>query len=153
MEASGGNWWSDACTFPPGGDPMTPLEAALLGVVQGLTEFLPVSSSGHLVLVQSLLGVQSEGITFEVFAHFGTLLALLLVYRQEVGRLLRGAAALASWGRRRPRTVAAREDVRLLGLLALASAPAAVAGLWLEPRIDALFSSVRLVGWMLLATG
>lgn len=132
---------------------MTPLEAALLGVVQGLTEFLPVSSSGHLVLVQSLLGVQSEGITFEVFAHFGTLLALLLVYRQEVGRLLRGAAALASWGRRRPRTVAAREDVRLLGLLALASAPAAVAGLWLEPRIDALFSSVRLVGWMLLATG
>ncbi|BAS28378.1 undecaprenyl-diphosphate phosphatase [Limnochorda pilosa] len=132
---------------------MTPLDAALLGVVQGLTEFLPVSSSGHLVLAQALLGVHDQGITFEVFAHFGTLLALLVVYRREVVRLLRGAGALPAWAAGRLNGTTAREDLRLLGLVALATVPAGVAGLWLEPRIEGLFGSVRLVGWMLLATG
>jgi len=75
---------------------MSLLDALILGVVQGLTEFLPVSSSGHLVLVQALLGVQPDGITFEVFAHVGTLLALLVAYRSTVLRLIRGVWAFPS---------------------------------------------------------
>lgn len=132
---------------------MTLLDALILGVVQGLTEFLPVSSSGHLVLVQSLLGVQPDGITFEVFAHVGTLLALVVVYRAAVGRLIRGALALPGWVLGRPLVPQAQEDLRLLGLLILASVPAGLAGLLLKPYIDAVFGSVELVGWMLLLTG
>lgn len=68
---------------------MTWWEAVLLGLIQGLTEFLPVSSSGHLVLGQYLLGVDEPDITFEVFAHFGTVLSILTVYRARILTLLR----------------------------------------------------------------
>jgi len=66
---------------------MTWWEALLLGLVQGLTEFIPVSSSGHLVLGQYLLGLGAEqaDVTFEVFVHFGTVLSILTVYGNEVG--------------------------------------------------------------------
>ena len=67
---------------------MTHLEAILLGLVQGLTEFLPVSSSGHLVLGKHLLGIDSPGASFEIYAHFGTLLAILVHYRREVGAMI-----------------------------------------------------------------
>ena len=128
-------------------------DALILGVVQGLTEFLPVSSSGHLVLAQSLLGVRSEGVTFEVFAHMGTLLALLVAYREAVARLIRGVLVLPGWVAGRGLAPQSRQDVRLLGLLLLASVPAGLAGLLLKPYVDALFGSVALVGWMLLLTG
>lgn len=132
---------------------MSLLDALILGVVQGLTEFLPVSSSGHLVLVQALLGVQPDGITFEVFAHVGTLLALLVAYRSTVLRLIRGVWALPQLSRGGPRDRETADDLRLLGLLLLASVPAGLAGILLKPQIDRLFGSVELVGWMLLLTG
>lgn len=132
---------------------MSLLDALILGVVQGLTEFLPVSSSGHLVLVQVLLGVQPDGITFEVFAHVGTLLALLVAYRSTVLRLIRGVWALPQLSRGGPRDRETADDLRLLGLLLLASVPAGLAGILLKPQIDRLFGSVELVGWMLLLTG
>jgi len=132
---------------------MTLLDALILGVVQGLTEFLPVSSSGHLVLAQSLLGVESGGITFEVFAHMGTLLALLVAYREAVARLIRGVLVLPGWVAGRRLAPQSDGDLRLLGLLLLASVPAGLAGLLLKPYVDALFGSVTLVGWMLLLTG
>ena len=58
---------------------MTYLKAVLLGIVQGLTEFLPVSSSGHLVLAKAILGIEESGIALEIFVHFGTLLAVVTV--------------------------------------------------------------------------
>ena len=67
---------------------MSAFEAVLLGLVQGLTEFLPVSSSGHLVLAKTLLGVPGGGITFEVMVHFGTFLAIVTVFRREIGKLI-----------------------------------------------------------------
>lgn len=60
-------------------------EALILGLLQGLTEFLPVSSSGHLVLGQYVLGLNPGGVTFEVFVHFGTVLSILTVYREAGG--------------------------------------------------------------------
>ena len=64
-------------------------EAIILGIIQGLTEFLPVSSSGHLVIFQDILGVQEAGITFEVMLHFGTLLSVIWVFGRDIIRLAR----------------------------------------------------------------
>ena len=70
---------------------MSGLEAIWLGLVQGLTEFFPVSSSGHLVLFQSLIGVGSEGgLLFEIGVHVATLFAILAYYRQRIAELIRG---------------------------------------------------------------
>ena len=71
---------------------MSEIEAIILGLIQGLTEFLPVSSSGHLVLGQYVLGLEaSEDVTFEVFTHFGTAMSILTIYRKEVLELIRSA--------------------------------------------------------------
>ena len=69
---------------------MTFLEAILLGILQGLTEFLPVSSSGHLVLAQQFLGLKEPLVFFDVMLHVGTLAAVLVAYREAIGRLLIG---------------------------------------------------------------
>ena len=69
---------------------MTFLEAILLGILQGLTEFLPVSSSGHLVLAQQFLGLKEPLVFFDVMLHVGTLAAVLVAYRDAIGRLAIG---------------------------------------------------------------
>lgn len=65
------------------------IEAIVLGIVQGLTEFIPVSSSGHLVLFSKILGFKSQGISFEIFLHFATLLAVVAVFRNDIVRMLK----------------------------------------------------------------
>ena len=105
--------------------------AAALGAVQGLTEFLPVSSSGHLVLAERVLGVARPGLALEAGLHLGTLAAVVFAYRRD---LWRGAAAW--WPQ-----------------LLVATAPAAAAGLALGPLLERLFGSVPAVGAALAATG
>lgn len=73
---------------------MTWWEAVILGVVQGLTEFFPVSSSGHLVIGEELLGLTISGLLFDVAVHLATLVSVLIVYRARVGQLVRGAIGL-----------------------------------------------------------
>jgi undecaprenyl-diphosphatase len=133
--------------------------ALALGVLQGLTEFLPVSSSGHLAVAERLLAWPRPGLSLEVALHAGTLAALLAAYPGEVLRLLRGALWLAACAGRRVRGAAgdasrtwssgSQDGARLLGQLALASAPAAAAGLLAAPWIDRLFASYAAValGW------
>lgn len=120
---------------------MSALEALLLGVVQGLTEFLPVSSSGHLVLAQALLGIQSSGIVFEILLHGATLLAVLVFYR---ARLLALGAGLL---RREP------EAWTYTGKLALATVPAVLLTLALRETLEAQFDRPVTAGLGLLATG
>jgi len=120
---------------------MTVLSAAILGVVQGLTEFLPVSSSGHLVLAGALLGVPEGSLSFDIMVHLGTLTAVLAVYRADIARLIAGIAA-----RRRP-------DLVLAGLLVLGSIPAGIAGFLLADGVESLFDSPAVVSAMLLVTG
>lgn len=75
---------------------MSVLEAILLGIVQGITEFLPVSSSGHLAIFQNLLGIETEGgVFFDVLLHIGTLVALFMAFRKDVSRLLLEACRIA----------------------------------------------------------
>ncbi len=120
---------------------MSVLEAILLGVVQGLTEFLPVSSSGHLVLGQALLGIDLPGVTFEVTVHLATLCAVLWVYRRRVGSLAAGAlrGRRADWG--------------YIALLALASVPAGLAGVLLKDWFEVAFGRPVMAAAALLVTG
>lgn len=121
---------------------MSPLEALILGIVQGLTEFLPVSSSGHLVLGGKLLGVNSPGAGFEVLAHAGTLLAILIWYRRDLLDMIVSVV-----------TIRRDEHFRLALLVILGSIPAAVIGLGFGHRIEALFDDPILAAAMLMVTG
>lgn len=120
---------------------MSPWQAAILGVVQGLTEFFPVSSSAHLVLAQSLLGVQPPGVALETAVHVATLVAVLWVYRGRVGELAVGVA-------RRE-----RDALRYVGLLAVASIPAGVAGLTGRSFFEATFERPTLAAALLIVSG
>ncbi len=106
------------------------LEDIVLGVVQGLTEFLPISSSGHLVVVPAVLGWDKPSLTFDLVLHLGTLLAVLFSFRRDLLGLLVGLFG----GGPDPRA-----DRRMIGLLALGSVPAGVAGLALGNEFESLF--------------
>ncbi len=120
------------------------LQAAILGLVQGITEFLPVSSSGHLVLAQNLLGLHEPELLFDVAVHVGTLFAVLTVFRLDIISMFRGLWADDSY---------ARQGRRLLLLVAAGSVPTALIGLVFKDTFEALFSSVAAVGLALIFTG
>ncbi len=129
---------------------MNPLIAVvILALVQGLTEFLPISSSGHLVLTQALLGVESEGVALEIVLHVGTLLAVVLYYRNDLMELIREGLRFVG-GRR---DEASTKAMRMIGLLVLGTIPAAVAGVLLEDRIESAFQDPRFTCGGLLVTG
>ena len=113
----------------------------LLGLVQGLTEFLPVSSSGHLVLTERLLGVDSPGVLLEAMLHWGTLAAILIVFRKDIVRLLH---SLRGKGQ-----IEQRKEV---GLLIIGTVPVVAVGLLLQKTIQSAFSSLLGVGLGLLIT-
>ena len=110
------------------------LSAALLGLVQGLTEFLPVSSSGHLVLFQQFLEAPQEDLLFDLILHLGTLVPVVLVFRRDLVDM-----ATAPFRERGP--LPQRPATRLLGLLILASIPTAIIGLVFQDQFEALFST------------
>ena len=117
-------------------------ESVVLGIIQGATEFLPVSSSGHLVIGQALLGLRIPGVFFEVAVHVATLLSVLVVYRGRVGTLVRGCCV-----ERDP------ESWRYVGLLALATVPAGLVGVLWKDDVEALFEDPAVVGVALIVTG
>jgi undecaprenyl-diphosphatase len=117
------------------------LEAAALGLIQGLTEFLPVSSSGHLVMLQALLGLEQKGVVFEVALHVATLASVLIFYRRRVAELLVGAL------RGRP------EALRYTAKLALGTVPAVLAVLAIGDFLEARFEVPATAGVCLLLTG
>jgi undecaprenyl-diphosphatase len=119
------------------------LQALVLGLVQGLTEFLPISSSGHLVLVPFIVGWPEPSVAFVVATHVGTLAAVVWVFRSRLAELLR---ALAGGPDREP-------DRRLLLLLVLGTLPAALVGVALASRIEGAFERPVLASFLLGATG
>lgn len=121
---------------------MDTLQAILLGIVQGITEFLPVSSSGHLQIAKELLGVELENnITFDVTLHAATVLSTIVVLWQELWRLVKGC-----FSRR-----FTEEQAYVLKVI-LSMIPAGVVGVFFADQIEALFSSLWFVGLMLLLT-
>lgn len=133
---------------------MTIIQSTLLGIIQGLTEFLPVSSSGHLVLAKALMNIHTgNDISFEVFVHFGTLMSLLFAFRDDLVKL---AGAVASC-LKEPGKISAHyresEYFRLAVLIMVASLPAGTFGLLFNDRVEAMFDSPQLAAGMLLVTG
>jgi len=118
---------------------MTIVEAILLGFLQGITEFLPISSSGHLVVAKHLMGLTHSGILFEVVVHLGTLISILVVFRNDLKRLLR------NWS--------SKESKTLFLYLGLGTIPIAVAGLIFKPQIEIVFQKLFFAGIAFLVTG
>lgn len=117
-------------------------EALILGLVQGLTEFLPVSSSGHLAIGKALLGVEPAGdLVFEVTVHAATVLATIVVFRREIGRLIRGLFRFRY-----------NDETDYVAKLALSMIPVFVVGVFFKDAVEALFSSLAVVGVCLLVT-
>lgn len=134
---------------------MTLFEAALLGFVQALTEFLPVSSSGHLQLFRDLLGVQVEGgLLFDLVLHFGTLVAVFIVYRERIAELLRSiGGGLRQLGGGLRAALEASEALRYALLLGVALVPTGVLGLLISGLIKSDLYTVRVVGILLIING
>ena len=132
---------------------MTTADALLLGLIQGLTEFLPVSSSGHLVLGQDLMGLElGGGVAFEVVVHLGTLASVVFVFRKFITEMVFESPALlrpAGWKSR----YADRPAFRRLVLLVPATIPAALVGFLGKDALQGLFENPRVVACMLGVTG
>ena len=135
---------------------MEPLHAAALGVIQGLTEFLPVSSSGHLVLLQHLFGLQEPEILFDISLHVGTLVAVCAVFFKEIrsilSALLRLPALVGQTGGIRG-VLSENEEIRMMALIVVGSVPTALLGFGFHRIVDQIFGAVWVVGLMLLVTG
>lgn len=121
------------------------LQSLILGIVQGVTEFVPVSSSGHLVLLPYLAGWETPGLAFDVALHMGTALAVLLYFRRELWGM---ATAVVRRGDD-PESALYR---RLLVLLIVGSVPVALTGLFLKPLFEDAFESPLLVSAFLVVT-
>ncbi len=135
---------------------MNLVEAIILGIVQGLTEFLPVSSSGHLVLLQQLLGLKEAELFFDVSVHLGTLVAVLIVFRKEIKNIIIALLRLLTLVRQKNRMwsqIESDPELKMALLIVIGSIPTAFMGFAFSHIADRLFASVFIVGLMLMVTG
>lgn len=134
---------------------MTVFQAILLGTLQGLTEFLPVSSSGHLVLLQYFFGLREPELLFDILVHVATLFAVLMVYGRDVWKLVGACPGLATvFAQHAPGYDKDLADARRLGLfIVVANIPTAIIGLCFETTFEHLFATSWAVGVALLLTG
>ena len=131
-------------------------EAIVLGLIQGLTEFLPISSSGHLVLGQVLLGLDAEAasdVSFEVFVHFGTVMSIITVFRSEIISLI--PSAFGALGRPTQLVATYRADsaFQTVVLILVTMIPTGVVYVAFKDQLEAAFQAPRLVAGMLIVTG
>lgn len=126
---------------------MTPFQAVALGIIQGLSEFLPISSSAHLALAPWLFGWEDPGLAFDVALHFGTLLAVLWYFRTEWAALTRAAFGIITTGR-----VETPEKRRVIYLI-MATIPGAVGGYLLQEQAESTFRSPQLIGITVIVVG
>jgi undecaprenyl-diphosphatase len=124
---------------------MEVIDAIILGIVQGLTEFLPVSSSGHLELGKAILGDSSlpkESLLFTVVLHFATALSTIVIFRKDIIEIIKGILKF-EWN----------EDLQFLSKIVISMIPAVIVGLFFEEQLEALFNgNILLVGIMLIVT-
>ena len=124
---------------------MNNFDALVLGIIQGLTEFLPVSSSGHLELGKAILGdtsVPEESLMFTVVVHFATALSTIVVFRKDILEILKGLVSF-TWN----------EETQFSTKIIVSMIPAVIVGLFFEEQLEALFGgNIMLVGCMLIVT-
>lgn len=125
---------------------MTATDAIILGIVQGLAEFLPVSSSGHLVVSQKLLGIEVHDLAFDIAAHVGTLLAILTVYFGLVRKIFAAALRKDFWFGESP-------EGRLMWLVVAGSIPTAAIGLTFKETFEGLFNNYFSLGICFILSG
>ena len=118
---------------------MSMLEIIVLGIIQGITEFLPISSSGHLVIAQIILGIKSPGNTLEVLFHFGTLMSVVFVFFEDIKQIFS--------------TMNEKNNQLFIFYIIIATLPAIFAGLLLKDYFLKIFDNVHLVGIALCLTG
>ena len=111
----------------------------ILGIVQGITEFLPISSSGHLVIAQNILGVKSPGNKLEVLFHFGTLMSVFYIFFQDIKKIFL--------------TMNETKNQLFISYIIIATLPAIFAGLFLKDHFLRIFDNIHLVGFALCSTG
>lgn len=114
---------------------MNIFQAIILGIIQGFTEFLPVSSSGHLLLAQSLFGIQQDSLVFEVILHLGTLIPVVIVYWKDIIKLIK------------------QPFQKMTYLIVLGTLPAVFAALFLDDYIDIIFSGTKFLAFGFIITG
>lgn len=130
------------------------LESILLGILQGVTEFLPVSSSGHLVLAQELLNRNLDrGITFEIVVHFGSLFSILIYFRKRISEILVNLFSYLMKPSQWKTEWQNNYDVRISFFILLSMIPAGIVGFTLKDTLEGAFSNPGLVSLMLLVTG
>lgn len=121
-----------------------------------MTEFLPVSSSGHLVLLQNIFGLHEPELLFDISLHVGTLAAVCVVFRQDIMAIGKGVIGLPA-AHERPggfrALYAERSDIRMAWLIVVSSIPTGILGLLFHRMADDIFGTVRIVGLMLIVTG
>jgi len=127
---------------------MTALKSIILGIVQGLTEFLPVSSSGHLVIFQKLLKFNDPGVLFEIAVHLGTLVAVIIYFRKDIWEIIQ---SIFNWRKDAPENI--KYAHHLLFYLIIASVITAIIGFAFKNIFESLFENTVLVGFMLIITG
>ena len=121
---------------------MSWLQALILGIVQGLTEFFPISSSGHLAIFGKLLGVEGENLTFAIAVHAATVLSILTVLGNEIWKIIKGLLKF-QWN----------DETQYFLKLLISMIPVAIVGLFFKEYVEAIFGSgLLLVGIMLIAT-
>lgn len=113
---------------------MTITQAIISGAIQGITEFFPVSSSGHLVILHTIFGIKEPMLAFDIFLHLGTVLSVLIFFHKDIIHIL-------------------QRDRRLLKLLIIASIPTFLIGVLLKDKAETLFAMPIIVGYSLFATG
>jgi undecaprenyl-diphosphatase len=113
---------------------MTIIQAVISGIVQGITEFFPISSSGHLVILHNVFGLKQEMLAFDVFLHFGTILSVVIFFRKDIARMF-------------------HKDVKLLKFILIASIPTFIIGMIFKDTVENLFSMPLVVGFTLITTG
>jgi len=125
------------------------IHALYLGLLQGLTEFLPVSSSGHLSLAQALFGINvSSGVVFEIVVHFGTLCSIVIYYREIIGKLFK---AIPIW--RNPKLAMLHPEAKLIAFILISMIPAMIIAFLFKDQIEEWFSNPVIVSSMLILTG
>ena len=134
---------------------MNVLQALWLGVLQGATEFLPISSSGHLVLGKAIFGVHTTGVAYEVFVHFGTFLAILTIFWGDVWNILKAVGRTLRHPSPGTWHESYHEDpfFRLAILIIIGTIPILVVGFLFEQEIEAAFASPLVVSLALIVTG
>ena len=142
--------------FPSEGTPLGVLHAIVLGIVQGLTEFLPVSSSGHLVLFEKIFNFDpetSQMLLFDLCVHVGTVAAIFIVFRKSIGNFVKNLFASKKYGKNAVEIYKRSPSVHILILAVLVTGITGAIGLLLKHHFEASFGNLTLVASMWLITG